>query len=165
MIPANFRRTLRYQGKDDPASLLADLEELLHGARESAKIQLRHRLRCLIVGAVAGIVGDDPRPQCRRGTSCGGVLDRPPRPCRRLHRRVSRWIIDERRCKLAAEVVRALGCDLSRKGKLDLTIDFNEYHEKQYRTGNLELARYAASDYRHAVACRPERWPTEPACR
>ena len=63
--------------------------------------------------------------------------------------RVSRWIIDERRCKLAGAVVRALACDLPPGGTFDVAVDFNEYTETQYRTNTWALPNYAASAYRH----------------
>jgi hypothetical protein len=147
VIPANFRSTLRYQCKSDPATLIADLEEL---AKRSLTATNRRRIAfvALVAGAAGGILvsvlGHSVLWHVTGGvlTAVGVVL------IVVFIERVSRWIIDVNRCKLAAAVVRGLACDLPPNGKLDATVDFNAYTSKQYRTETSSPAGNGASAYR-----------------
>jgi hypothetical protein len=133
MIPPDFRTTLRYQSKDDPASLVADLDEL-HARSEAACSRRNWLVALLVFWIIAcillGLVGQTPGfivPAVFLGIV--GII-----VFAVLIYRASQEILDERRRKLARVVVRHLGCDLRPGGKLELSVDFNDYCDSRYLT-------------------------------
>lgn len=145
MIPTNFSGSLRYLVEAEPTTLLADLEAL---AKHSADAQARRGwfIALVFISIGAGIIA--------ASTLSGGLI---PGIILGIAGAIlfgvlahleSRQILDERRRKLAKSVVRALACDLPPEGKLELGIDFNNYHHEKYRERTWQVNLYTAAQYR-----------------
>jgi hypothetical protein len=146
MINPNFRDTLRYHCRAEPSTLLGDLKELRvrsEAARTRRKVWIWSLVAWLIacfyfcamtanalvcLGVFLGLVG-----------LIAGIV---------LIKRAGRMILPERRRKLAVAVVRALACDLRPGGKIELGVNFHDYHQPYFQSVTSPLGAYTASIYR-----------------
>jgi hypothetical protein len=156
VINPDFRDTLRYHGRTEPATVLADLKELRQRS-ETARERRRLWIICLVVALVTDVI------VCialhATATTVAGVFAGVVAAIvfGVLISRAARMTLDDRRRKLAVAVVRALGCDLPPGASLEVSIDFNKYHQDRFRTGSGQAANYQVSSYRQpwlAVAAR-----------
>lgn len=148
MIEASFRSKLRYRQKATPARLLEDLRGLAKLAQQAR----RNRRLAIIATCVlipAGILA--------YGVLVGGKflwvvailwIVACALVCGLVAARCGRLVLDERRRSLAVRVVRALECDLAPGAKLELGIDFNPYHHRNYLVNTWSLTATRASLYR-----------------
>ncbi len=156
MINADFRDTRRYHGQAEPADLLADLKEL--GRRSELARSRRILWIVLLVLSVLMTFFSCPLTLLVPWVALallaglvGAVVFAV------LIYRAGRVVLDERRRKLAAVVVRALACDLPPAGTIDLAVDFNDYQQARFLTDQGQVPNYLATSYRQpwlAVSAR-----------
>jgi hypothetical protein len=151
-INPDFRSTLRYHARAEPATLLDDFKEL-HILSMTAKrwstiwgvstgVWIVASIILLVVVANVPDHAGGWIFLCIVGGLGGGIT------LGILTHRAIKSILVERRRKLAAAVVRALGCDVPPGGELEVTLDFADYHNPKYRTQSWQLTTYQTSQYR-----------------
>jgi hypothetical protein len=147
VIDPNFRATLRYQCRGEPATVLADLKELRQRSEHARTMKtawivglVAWAIVCIVTALAAGPLAVVVVLVGLAGAVVLGVLIW----------RASQMILTERRRKLAVAVVRALACDLPHKGEIDLALHLGDYHDDRFRIGSRNVPSYHSA----AVYCQ-----------
>jgi hypothetical protein len=162
VIGDDFLQTLQYRQTALPAEILADLKQFaaIRARYEQKRNKWLTALVICVILMILGVVGiiiaanATAKPGAGNGNPWLGVMILATVAavmavvvCAVQMMKAGRLILDRRRFQLAAEVVRHLACDMGRTAPVQLTLDYNRYHQPGYRTSAGQVGSSQVSSY------------------